>query len=349
MQAFHLVKANAGAAGVDKQSIADFEKDLKDNLYKLWNRLSSGSYFPAPVKAVSIPKKTGGERILGVPTVADRIAQMVVKLAFEPNVEPYFLKDSYGYRAGKSALDAIGVTRQRCWRYNFVLEYDIIGLFDNLDHELLRKAVRKHTDNQWVILYIERWLKAPIQLPDGTLKERDKGVPQGGVISPVLSNLFMHYVFDIWMMKKHPTIPWCRYADDGLAHCETEWQAQQLLAELKQRFKECKLEPHPDKTKIVYCKDGKRRDEYPNTEFDFLGYGFRRRVAKNSRTNKLFIGFAPGVSKSSGRSMRAKNRVRGALKRRLPTEPCVRDRTRLLKKDIPIVDNQTNEAFVYWI
>lgn len=200
--------------------------------YKLWNRMSSGSYFPPPVKAVPILKKSGGERILGVPTVADRIAQMVVKLTFEPCVETYFLPDSYGYRPNKSTLDAIGITRQRCWQYDWLLEYDIRGLFDNLAHQLLIKAVKKHTDNKWVILYIERWLKTPMQFQDGTLQEKTRGTMQGGVISPVLSNLFLHYVFDAWMTRKHSAIPWCRYADDGLAHCKTEREAQQLLVEL---------------------------------------------------------------------------------------------------------------------
>ena len=215
IQAFKLVKENAGAAGIDRESIEDFERNLKDNLYKLWNRMSSGSYIPPAVKAVPIPKKSGGERILGVPTVGDRIAQMVVRLTFEPCVEPYFLPDSYGYRPNKSALDAVGMTRQRCWQYNWLLEYDIRGLFDNLDHLLLMKAVKKHTDNKWVILYIERWLTTPLQMPDGSLQEKTKGVMQGGVISPVLSNLFLHYAFDVWMKKNHHYTPWCRYADDG--------------------------------------------------------------------------------------------------------------------------------------
>jgi RNA-directed DNA polymerase len=171
--------------------------------------MSSGSYFPPPVKAVPIPKKSGGERILGIPTVGDRIAQMIVKLMFEPKVEPYFYRDSYGYRPGKSALDAIGVTRKRCWKYNWVLEFDIKGLFDNIDHDLLMKAVQKHTNNKWVILYIGRWLKTPLQLKDGTLVPRNRGTPQGGVISPVLANLFLHYVFDTWMKRKSPNMPWC--------------------------------------------------------------------------------------------------------------------------------------------
>lgn len=304
VQAYKLVKANAGAAGVDQESLEDFAKNLKDNLYKLWNRMSSGSYFPPPVKAVPIPKKSGGERILGVPTVSDRIAQTVVKLIFEPCVEPYFHPDSYGYRPNKSALDAIGVTRQRCWYYDWVLEYDIKGLFDNLDHQLLMKAVKKHTDNKWVLLYIKRWLTTPMQLPDGSLQEKARGVMQGGVISPILSNLFLHYVFDAWMGRKYPKTPWCRYADDALAHCKTESEAKQLLAELTTRFRECGLELHPDKTKIVYCKDGSRKKDYPNKSFDFLGYTFRGRPCKNTKHNSMFISFTPAVSKEAQKSMR---------------------------------------------
>ena len=303
MRAYGLVRANRGAAGVDQQSLDDFAVKLKDNLYKLWNRMSSGSYFPPPVKAVSIPKKTGGERVLGVPTVADRIAQMVVKLTFEPMVEPHFLPDSYGYRPGKSALDAVGVTRRRCWEYGWVLEFDIRGLFDNIPHALLLKAVRHHTDNPWVILYIERWLKAPLQRPNRRLDERTKGTPQGGVVSPVLSNLFLHYVFDTWMQRNHPGVPWCRYADDGLVHCRSEGQAQELRRALEQRFAECGLELHPAKTKIVYCKDGSRKGTYSNTEFDFLGYTFRRRLVKNTKRNSLFVSFTPAVSKSALKSM----------------------------------------------
>ena len=308
IESFKAVKANAGSAGIDKQSIEDFEKNLKDNLYKIWNRMSSGTYFPPPVKAVPIPKKSGGKRILGVPTVADRVAQMVVKRAFEPMVEPYFLPDSYGYRPNKSALDAVGITRERCWRYSWILEWDIKGLFDNIDHEKLLQAVRKHTDCRWVILYIERWLKAPMQLEDGTLVERTKGTPQGGVVSPVLSNLFQHYAFDVWMTRTHPDTPWCRYADDGLAHCKTEREAQELRAALTRRLAECGLELHPDKTRIVYCKDGKRKKEYPNTKFDFLGYTFRPRVVKNSKSKTLFVSFTPAVSSKALTLMRQATR-----------------------------------------
>ncbi len=306
VQAYKLVKANAGAAGVDKQSLEDFARNVKSNLYKLWNRMSSGSYFPPPVRAVSIPKKSGGERILGVPTVSDRIAQMVVKLLFEPKVEPYFFTDSYGYRPNKSALEAVGVTRQRCWQYSWVLEFDIKGLFDNLDHELLMKAVRKHTDNKWIILYIERWLKTPLQLSDGSQKEKTKGVMQGGVISPVLSNLFMHYAFDAWMKRKHPTILWCRYADDGLLHCNTERQARWMLKVLGKRFSDCGLQLHPDKTKVAYCKDSNRRGSYQNQSFDFLGYTFRPREAMNRKDHLRFVSFTPAVSKTSMKAMREK-------------------------------------------
>lgn len=303
VEAFEAVKANKGAAGVDGQSVEDFEKNLKDNLYRVWNRMSSGSYFPPPVKAVEIPKKNGGIRILGVPTVADRVAQMVVKLTFEPSVEPVFLKDSYGYRPGRSALDAIAVTRKRCWQYNWVLEFDIKGMFDNIDHELLMRAVRKHTDCRWVILYIGRWLKAPLQLANGTLVERHKGTPQGGVVSPVLCNLFMHYAFDLWMGRTFAGVPWCRYADDGLVHCKTEQEAQIIKAALARRLEKCGLRMHPEKTRIVYCQDANRKGEYPNKQFDFLGYTFRPRVVQNRGQDRRFVGFSPAVGAQSLKAM----------------------------------------------
>jgi len=303
-QAFKLVKANAGAAGIDQESLADFERNLKDNLYKLWNRMSSGSYFPSAVKGVPIPKKLGGTRLLGIPTVGDRVAQMVVKLIVEPKVEPIFLPDSYGYRPKKSALDAIGMTRLRCREYNWVLEFDIKGLFDNLSHELLMKAVRKHVTEPWIILYVERWLRAPMQQSDGNMIERTRGTPQGGVISPVLSNLFLHYTFDAWMKRHYPTLKWCRYADDGLIHCQNLNQAEALLTALRQRFVDCELELHPGKTKIVYCKDDSRSNEYPIKEFTFLGYTFRARTCLNTKRNCLFTRFTPAVSKESLKAMR---------------------------------------------
>ena len=303
VEAFQRVKANKGAAGIDDESLEAFEANLKNNLYKIWNRMSSGSYFPPAVKAVEIPKKSGGKRILGVPTVADRVAQMVAKIYFEPTVEPYFHPDSYGYRPGKSAVDAIAITRQRCWRNDWVFEFDIKGLFDNIDHQLLMKAVRKHTDNPWVILYIQRWLKASFQMPDGTIKERTKGTPQGGVISPVLANLFLHYAFDMWMVRNHPTKSFARYADDGIAHCRSLKEAEQLRNSLKERFAECGLELHPEKTRIVYCKDDDRRGEYPETKFDFLGYTFRPRRSKN-KYGKHFINFTPAISNKAKTAIR---------------------------------------------
>jgi len=302
LEAYKLVKANQGAAGVDGESLEMFEANLKDNLYKIWNRMSSGSYFPPAVKAVEIPKKDGGKRLLGVPTVADRIAQMVVKMYFEPEVEPYFHEDSYGYRPNKSAIDALETTRKRCWQYDWVLEYDIKGLFDNIDHGLLMKAVRAHTKNPWVILYIQRWLKTSFQMPDGTIIERTKGTPQGGVISPVLANLFLHYAFDMWMKRTHSKSPFARYADDAVVHCQSLKYAENLLESLKKRFEECGLELHPEKTRIVYCKDDSRRGEYPNTSFDFLGYTFRARLSKGKYGK--FISFIPAVSAKAGKRIR---------------------------------------------
>lgn len=301
--AYQRVKANRGGAGVDAQSIQDFEVDLKDNLYKLWNRMASGSYFPAPVRRVEIPKKDGGQRSLGIPTVSDRIAQMVVKIVFEPKVEPYFHPDSYGYRPGKSAAQAVGVARERCWRYDWVVDMDIRGFFDNMDHDLLMRAVRKHTDCKWITLYIERWLKAPVQLVDGTLVERDKGTPQGGVVSPLLANLFMHYAFDSWMRRDYPRIPFERYADDAVVHCQSEAEAKTLKGVIEERLANCGLELHPDKTKIVYCQDGQRKGTYPIVKFDFLGFGFQPRQSK-ARWGNLFLNFSPAVSAKAAKSIR---------------------------------------------
>lgn len=306
-EAYKAVKSNGGAAGVDGQTIEQFEADLKGNLYKIWNRMSSGSYLPPPVRAVPIPKKSGGQRILGVPTVSDRIAQMVVKQLIEPELDQIFLPDSYGYRPGKSALDAIGVTRKRCWKYEWVLEFDIKGLFDNLPHDLLLKAVHKHIECKWAVLYIERWLTAPME-QDGQRVERDRGTPQGGVISPVLSNLFMHYAFDLWMGRTHPDLPWCRYADDGLVHCHSEREAEAVKAALQARLAECGLEMHPTKTRIVYCKDGKRKGQYQNVTFDFLGYQFRPRTVQNTKDGSLFCNFTPAVGPSALKFMRAEVR-----------------------------------------
>ncbi len=301
--AYMKVRANRGAAGIVVVSIETFDEKRDSNLYKLWNRLSSGSYFPPPVKAVPIPKKGGGERILGVPTVADRIAQMVVKDHLEPLVEPCFHEDSYGYRPGKSDHEALVVTRKSCWRYDWVLEFDIRGLFDHIDHELLMRAVRKHTDCRWVLLYIERWLKAPFQVADGSIQTRQEGTPQGGVVSPLLANLFLHYVFDDWMRRNYRNLPWVRYADDGLVHCHTREEADELLRVLKERFEACHLQLHPQKTRIVYCRDDDRRGDDPETSFDFLGYAFQPRRAKN-RWGRYFVSFLPAISARSEKAIR---------------------------------------------
>jgi RNA-directed DNA polymerase len=298
MQAYKKVKANAGAAGVDGETITEFEKDLKGNLYKIWNRMSSGSYFPPPVKAVPIPKKQGGERILGVPTVADRIAQAVAKIVLEPNLEIIFYKDSYGYRPNRSAHQALERVRQRCWKYDWVLEFDIKGLFDNIDHALLMKALRKHTDEEWILLYVERWLKTPM-MRDGNILERTQGTPQGGVIGPLLANLFLHYAFDMWMKRTFPGVEFCRYADDGLIHCKTKEQAEYIKGRLTKRFKECKLELNENKTKIVYCSDKQRTQDYPIISFDFLGYTFRPRLSHSASKEEFFVNFSPAISKAS--------------------------------------------------
>lgn len=302
-EAYKRVKANKGGAGVDGQTLQGFERDVGNNLYKLWNRMASGSYMPPPVKRVEIPKEGGGIRPLGVPTVADRVAQMVVKQALEPELERYFHPDSYGYRPGKSAHQALGQARERCWRNDWVLDMDIKGFFDNIDHSLLLKALRRHTDERWILLYIERWLRAEVEMPDGTRESSGKGTPQGGVISPLISNLFLHYAFDAWMQREFPSIPFERYADDAVCHCRSKAQADYLRAALARRFAECGLELHPEKTKVVYCKDDDRTGEHPVTSFDFLGYTFRARRSKNWK-GKYFVNFSPAVSGKATKAIR---------------------------------------------
>lgn len=301
-EAYQCVKANGGAAGVDQESIGNFEIRLRDNLYKLWNRLCSGSYFPPPVKGVPIPKKSGGVRMLGVPTVADRIAQTVVKLVLEPMLEPLFHRDSYGYRPGHSALNAIAVVRRRNWEYDWVIEFDIKGLFDNIDHDLLMRAVRKHCQIPWVLLYVERWLKTPMQNEEGHLLERTCGTPQGGVVSPLLANLFLHYAFDNWVTKHLRSVRFCRYADDGVVHCKSLAQAQLALQRIGERFRQCGLELHPEKTRIVYCKDINRRGTYPTIGFTFLGYTFRPRKVLD-KYGRVYVNFSPAVSREALRMM----------------------------------------------
>ena len=306
-EAYRRVKANKGAAGVDEQSIAEFEEDLHGNLYKLWNRLSSGSYFPPPVRAVEIPKRDGSSRMLGVPTVADRIAQTVVRSYLEPSLEPVFHEDSYGYRPRRSALDAVGVCRERCWRADWVLDMDIRKFFDSVPWDLTLRAVAHHTDQHWILLYVERWLKAPLQLQDGSLVERDRGTPQGSAISPLLANMFMHYAFDTWMAREHPGVPFERYCDDVIVHARSERQARLLRDAIARRLAECGLELNERKTRIVYCKDDDRRGSHAHTSFDFLGYTFRPRLSK-SRFGKHFVNFSPAVSGAAKTRMRREMR-----------------------------------------
>ena len=302
-EAFQRVKANKGAAGVDDQSIAEFEQDRDKNLYRIWNRLSSGSYFPPPVKAVEIPKAGGkGVRVLGVPTVADRVAQTVVRMYLEPTVEPIFHPDSYGYRPKKSALDAVGVCRQRCWRSDWVIDMDIRAFFDTVPWDLVCKAVAHHTDQRWILLYVQRWLQAPLQQQDGTLVARDRGTPQGSAISPLLANLFMHYAFDTWMAREFPGVGFERYCDDAVVHCRSESQAHRVRDAIAARLARVGLELHPDKTRIVYCKDADRGGSYEHTKFTFLGYEFRPRLAK-SKTGKHFVSFLPAVSTDAMKAM----------------------------------------------
>ena len=295
-EAYRRVAANKGAPGVDSETLDEFESDLKNNLFKIWNRMSSRSYFPPPVRAVEIPKPHGGGvRLLGVPTIADRIAQTVVAMYLGERAEPRFHPDSYGYRPKKAAWDAVGVCRQRCWKKDWVIDLDVQKFFDSVPWDLIVKAVEAVTDTAWVLLYVKRWLAAPLQYPDGTLVERDKGTPQGSAVSPILANLFMHFAFDSWMVRNYPGCPWERYADDAVVHCVSKRQAEQVLAAIAERMEEVGLRLHPDKTRIVYCKDEKRRENHEHTSFTFLGFTFRGRKAP-SRNGGYFTGFLPAMS-----------------------------------------------------
>jgi group II intron reverse transcriptase/maturase len=302
-EAYQRVKANRGAAGVDGVTLAAFEQNLKGNLYKIWNRMSSGSYHPPPVRLVEIPKDTGGTRPLGIPAISDRVAQTVAKMVLEPLVEPVFHRDSYGYRPGRSALDAVGVARKRCWEADWVIDLDIKAFFDSIPHDLVERAVAHHTDLAWVRLYVRRWLRAPVERPDGTLMERTKGTPQGGVASPLLANLFLHYAFDLWMDRKFPSVRFERYADDAIVHCRSEEEARSVLEAIRVRFAECGLELHPEKTRIVYCKDTERPGQHGQNKFDFLGYTFQPRRAKD-RWGRFFTSFLPAISNKAAKAIR---------------------------------------------
>jgi RNA-directed DNA polymerase len=302
--AYLRVKANRGAAGIDGETLTAFEKDLKGNLYKIWNRMSSGSYFPPAVRLVEIPKADGGTRPLGIPTVADRVAQTVTKMVLEPLVEPSFHPDSFAYRPGRSALDAVETARRRCWATDWVIDLDIKAFFDSLDHDLVERAVAHHTDIPWVRLYVARWLRAPVQRADGTVEPRTKGTPQGGVLSPLLANLFLHYAFDTWMQWNFRSVQFERYADDAIVHCRSRSQAEEVLEAIRGRFEQCGLDLHPVKTRIVYCKDDNRHGEHEHVAFDFLGYTFQPRRAKN-RQGEFFVSFLPAISTKAAKAIRA--------------------------------------------
>jgi RNA-directed DNA polymerase len=308
-EAYRKVAANKGAAGVDRQSIEEFEQDLKNNLFKLWNRMSSGTYFPPPVRAVEIPKKGGGTRVLGVPTVSDRIAQTVVTMVLEPQVEPVFHPDSYGYRPGRSALQALAVTRVRCWKNDWVVDLDIKAFFDTIDHSLIMKAVAHHTDLSWVLLYVRRWLATPMQYPDGTQTARYRGSPQGSAISPLLANLFMHYAFDAWMARTYPGVTFERYCDDVVVHCRSKAQAVTVRDAIGVRMEAVGLQLHPNKTRMVYCKDSGRKGSAEFEQFTFLGYTFRPRLAKSTKNNTFFVSFSPAVSRDA--QVRIRSTIRG--------------------------------------
>lgn len=298
--AYKKVRANKGSAGVDSVSMEEFDANRAKHLYKLWNRMASGSYFAPPVKEVEIPKKDGKIRKLGIPTISDRIGQMVVKEYIEPRLEKVFSTNSYGYRPNKNAHQALGSVRKNCWKTDWVIDLDIKGFFDNIDQDKLMLAVGKHMPEKWVQLYIRRWLAAPILTKSGELIIKSgKGTPQGGVISPLLANLYLHYGFDKWLERTDSTVNFTRYADDVIVHCNSKDHAEQTLKAIRQRLKEVGLELHPEKTKIVYCRDHRRQEEYPNVKFDFLGYSFQPRSTKSKTGGNMFLGFDCAISISS--------------------------------------------------
>jgi RNA-directed DNA polymerase len=341
-EAYKKVKANGGSPGIDQVTIELFDKNLKDNLYKLWNRMSSGSYFPTVVKLVEISKGGGkGMRPLGIPIVSDRIAQMVVVMLLESKVDSSFHPDSYGYRPTKSAHGAIDQARKRCWKYDWVLDIDIKGFFDNIDHTLLNKALLRHTEDNWIIMYVNRWLKVPYQTKEGELIPRHKGVPQGSVIGPLLSNLFLHYAFDEWMRRTHSDIPFERYADDSICHCHSKSEAEALKQSIQKRFTTCGLELNEAKTHIVYCKDSNRKEKHEVIAFDFLGYTFRPRCVK-SKQGGYFTGFNPAISN------KAKKRIGDKMREWYPRKWISLNLEEIAKQINPIIQGWINYYGKYY-
>jgi group II intron reverse transcriptase/maturase len=306
MDAYKEIKANGRGTGVDEVSLGDYAKGLQRNLYRLWNRLTSGSYFPLPVREKLIPKGDDDYRPLGICTVEDRIAQQVVKTYLEPKVEISFHNNSYGYRPKRNAHQAIQIAMERCRSYGWVVDLDIKSFFNTIDHELLMKAVKYYTKERWVLLYIERWLKAGIAKEDGIMVGTPEGTSQGSIVSPLLANIFLHFVFDKWMEKNYPYIPFERYCDDVIVHCKSESQATFIKSKIAERLGECKLALNMDKTHIVYCKNVDRRKKHNNTSFDFLGYSFRPRWCHTKNGNMLL--FMPVMSNKAKKRVMSKIR-----------------------------------------
>jgi len=304
-ESYLKVVSKNGGAGIDRESIEMFNANMSKNLYKIYNRMASGSYLPPPVRTVFIPKKQGGFRPLGIPTVADRIAQGVVKDYLEPEMDKLFHGSSFGYRPGRSAHDALGQCHANCLQYAWVIDVDIKGFFDNISHEKLMELLKRHTQQRWVLLYVERWLKAGIEQEDGSIIERTKGTPQGGVISPLLANLYLHHAFDKWMEQSKVNNPFERYADDIVIHCCSKEEAEKLLAALEERMSEYSLTLHPEKTKVVYCKNYRRNEDYDQNSFTFLSYTFRPRAAKDKfDPKKLIVLFNGAISNAAKTSIR---------------------------------------------
>ena len=298
-ESYKKVRKNKGSAGIDKETIEMYEERLSDNLYILWNRISSGCYFPPSVLEVEISKDDGRKRKLGIPTVNDRVAQQVLKSYLEPRLEMEFSEQSYGYRPLKSAHQAVAEVRENVRKYRWVIDMDITGFFDNMSHELVQKAIERHVEEKWVKMYINRWLTSPIEDKAGNKRYRDgKGTPQGGVISPLLANLFLHYAFDKWFSIKYPNLSFVRYADDIVVHCNSQVEAEKVHLAIKERLRECKLQANEKKTKIVYCKNANRKGMFKTVQFDFLGFSFQPRPT-STKEGKMFLGYDCSISNKS--------------------------------------------------